>query len=190
MTGTPTKGPTMTTAAAMLDTSRHLPPVDTQLLGDTIDVLIEASRTGRQCAEACRQESGSRLNRCMALNHDVAAMTSATAELLIRLADPESVRAALVAGRAALRTCAAECRTHASHLPACARCAEVCERAEDLCVRMAAATAHLVVVDGRVAPAPVPVPAGALDHLDVTESVDGEPPIHLAAGGDIGDGAD
>jgi hypothetical protein len=183
----------MTTAAAMLDTSRHRPPVDTQLLGDTIDVLIEASRTGRQCADACRQESGSRLSRCMALNHDVAAMTSATAELLIRLADPDSVRASLVAGRAVLRACAVECRTHAAHLPACARCAEVCERAEDLCVRMEAATAHLVIVDGRVATAPVPaddVPTDALDHLDVTESVDGEPPIHLSAGGDIGDGAD
>lgn len=183
----------MTTAAAMLDTSRHRPPLDTQLLGDTIDVLTEASRTGRQCAEACRQESGSRMNRCMALNQDVAAVTSAAAELLIRLADPDSVRATLVAGRAALRACGAECRTHAAHLPACARCAEVCERAEDLCVRMEAAAAHLVVVDGRVAPAPITAEAtytDALEHLDVTESVDGEPPIHLAAGGDIGDGAD
>lgn len=183
----------MTTAAAMLDSSRHRPPVDTQLLGDTIDVLIEASRTGHQCAEACRQESGSRLNRCMALSHDVAAVTSAVAEMLIRLADPDSVRAALVASRAALRACGAECRAHASHLPSCARCAEVCERAEDLCVRMEAAVAHLVVVDGRVGPAPVPADSAqtdALEHLDVTQSVDGEPPIHLSAGGDIGDGAD
>lgn len=183
----------MTTAAAMLDTGRHRPLVDTRLRGDTIDVLIEASRTGRQCAEACRQESGSRLNRCMALNHDVAAVASATAELLIRLAEPDSVRAALVASRAALRACAAECHTHAPHHPACARCAEVCERADDLCVQMEAAVAHLVVVDGRVAPAPVTAETtltGVLEHLDVTESVDGEPPIHLSAGGDIGEGAD
>jgi hypothetical protein len=60
---------------------------------------------------------------------------------------------------------------------------------------MEAAVAHLVVVDGRVAPAPAPVTAettltGVLEHLDVTESVDGEPPIHLSAGGDIGEGAD
>lgn len=184
----------MTTAATMFDAHPHLPPVDTRLHADTVEALLEAARTARQCADACLHESATDMRRCITLDLDVADLTSATSNLVIRLADPTSVRAALAACREVLRACAEECRSHGSHLRHCAICAEVCERAEEQCLRMEAAVGHLCVVGDDVVPAD---PTGVTDRadavpeeFDITTGHAGRPPIHIVAGGGLGDGAD
>ena len=81
----------MTTAATMLDAHPDLPPVDTRLHGDTVDALLEAARTARQCADACLHEPGDTMRRCVTLDLDVADLATATSNMVIRLADPAAV---------------------------------------------------------------------------------------------------
>lgn len=176
----------MTTAATMLDAHPDLPPVDTRLHGDTVDALLEAARTARQCADACLHEPGDTMRSCVTLDLDVADLATATSNMVIRLADPAAVVAALAACRAALRACAAECRDHGSSLRHCAICAEVCERTEEQCLRMEAAMGHLVADHGRAGPGSLSPDGGG----DVTTGTADRPPVHLMSGGGIGDGAD
>lgn len=140
----------MTSAAMMLDAHPRAGQVDTNLLADTIDALVESARTARQCADACLHESAP-MTECIGANHDVADLATAASGVVIRLGDRTTVVAALEATREALRNCAEECRRHGSHLRHCATCAQVCEHAEDLCVQMITAltrrTGTVPVVD-------------------------------------------
>lgn len=147
----------MTTVATMLDDHPRRAAVDTQLHGDTIEVLTEVARTARQCADACLHERGADLRHCIALDMDVAELANATAGMLIRFADPPALVAALEACRATLRACAEACRSHGAHMRHCAVCAEACERAEEQCVQMAAAVSHVSVVGPDALPAAIDV---------------------------------
>ncbi len=128
----------MTSAASMIDSHPRSGQVDTNLLSDTIDSLVEASRTARQCADACVHEPAP-MTECIGANLDAADMCAASVSILIRLGDRDTVVAALEAAREALRVCAEDCRRHGSHLRHCTTCASVCEHAEDLCVQMSTA---------------------------------------------------
>jgi hypothetical protein len=137
----------MTTTASMLDAHPRRPFIDTSLHGDTIEILVEAARTARQCADACLHEADP-LRHCISLNLDVADIASATANMVLRISDPAALVAALEACRATLMACASACRSEGAHLRQCAVCADACERAEEQCVRMAAAVSHIAGTDG------------------------------------------
>jgi hypothetical protein len=128
----------MSSAAAMIDPGLTGAVVDTQLLADTVDVLVEAARTARQCADACVHDASGR-EACISLSLDAADVASATSNVVIRMADPHGVAAVLDSCRTILRLCGEECQHHAAHLRQCAVCAEVCGRAEELCLRLLAA---------------------------------------------------
>lgn len=191
----------MTTVATMLDADPARSPMDTRLHADTVEALREAARVTRQCAHACLSHEGAAMRRCISLDLDVADLTDATAAMVIRLESPTATLAALAACRAALAACAEECQQH-SHLRHCAICAEVCLRVEDQCLRAEAAVGQLSVVDGQVRRIRAATPGGGAPELpdglpdelpaelDITSSKRGEQPIHLSAGGEIGDGAD
>lgn len=189
----------MANVATMLDADPMHAPIDTRLHADTVEALREVARVTRQCAHACLGHEGTAMQRCIALDLDVADLADATAAMVIRLECPAAVVAALVACRAALSACAEECQRH-RHLRHCAICAEVCLRAEDQCLRAEAAVSQLTVVDGSVRrtgavaePAPAAtedLPDQLPDELDITSAGPGDQPIHLSAGGEIGDGAD
>lgn len=159
----------MTSAATMLDAHPRPGQVDTNLLSDTIDALFEASRTARQCADACVHESAP-MSECIGASYDVADLTAATAGVVIRLGDRTTVVAALEATREALRNCAEECRRHGSHLRHCATCAQVCERTEDLCVQM------ITALTRRTGSVPVVTPTNGTDVGNPFESDAGDPP--------------
>lgn len=137
----------MTTTASMLEAHPSRPFIDTSLHGDTIEILVEAARTARQCADACLHEAQPS-RRCISLNLDVADIASATANMAVRISDPAALVAALEACRATLRACASACRAEGAHLRQCAACADVCERAEEQCVRMTAAVSHIAAPHG------------------------------------------
>lgn len=128
----------MSGAARMIDTHPRVAGVDTTLHSDTIDVLVEAARASRQCADACIHEAAPMAD-CISATLDASDIASATVGIVIRLTRTESSAAAVAACREVLRVCADVCRQHGAHLRHCAACAEVCDRAEDMCVQFEAA---------------------------------------------------
>lgn len=128
----------MTSAAKMLDAHARRCWVDTQVHGDTIDVLVEAERTARQCVDACLHQDQD-LRSCISVALDTADVCSAASGVLSRLCEPSTAVAILRAARVALRSCAETCARHSATITACAVCSEVCSRAEEHCVRMEAA---------------------------------------------------
>ena len=127
----------MSRAATMIDAHPRTAGLDTTLHSDTIDVLVEAARAARQCADACIHETEP-MTECISITLDAADIASATTGIVIRLTRRECSIAAIAACREILRECAEVCRHHGMHLRHCAACAEVCERAEDLCLQMEA----------------------------------------------------
>lgn len=178
----------MTTAATMLDAHPRRAPVDTRLQGDTVDVLVEAARTATQCADACLREPGAELRDCIGATLDAADLATATARVVMRLGDPDTVQAALAACATALRTAATTCRRHGGHLRHCAICADVCERAEEQCLRMEAAAHQLA--RSAADPTTASLADRTTEHPDIIDPAPGRQQIHLIADNGPGEGGD
>lgn len=123
----------MSTTTAMLI---HHPidiGLDTELLAEGIDALLECAQTCTACADACLAEGTvAELRRCIRANQDCADICVATARVLSRrTGSVVAILASLLqACSQACRTCGEECAAHAGRHEHCAICAAACRRAE------------------------------------------------------------
>jgi hypothetical protein len=123
-------------AREMLDTYPRDFNVDSALLAETIEMLIDCANTCTQCADACLSESDSgELAKCIRLNLDCADVCMTVSRVVSRQTDYDAnvTRPLLEACIAACRSCGDECSGHAAHMEHCRICAEQCRRCEQAC---------------------------------------------------------
>ncbi|MDQ3470469.1 MAG: four-helix bundle copper-binding protein [Actinomycetota bacterium] len=110
-----------------------------ELFGNLVAKLAECSLVCTICADACANEEGDDLGRCIRLDTDCADLCASTARLLSRqpVIEPDVLERLLTTCAAACQRCAAECRTHAEHHAHCATCAEVCAGCAEACEQAA-----------------------------------------------------
>lgn len=128
----------MTHLTEMLRTHPRRSTIDRDPLAEVIHTLTSCADICTACADACLGEDHvSDLRRCIRLNLDCADSCRTTANMLLRLTEPDQqvLRAALEACALACRSCAEECARHAEMHEHCRVCAEACRRCEEACQR-------------------------------------------------------
>lgn len=115
-------------------------PNHADVISHAVDACFACVESCTACADACLAEKDvERLISCIRLNHDCAAVCTATGNILSR-ANKVGHRQLLVAQLttciAFCRACAAECQRHAEIHKHCAVCAKVCDECAKACNEM------------------------------------------------------
>ena len=126
----------MSMTMEMLKTYPRTFNVDTAVLAEAIEALIECANTCTQCADACLSEEDVRqMVKCIRLDLDCADICTATSRVISRQTeyDANVTRPVLEACIQVCKSCGDECEKHGHHMAHCKECAESCRRCEAAC---------------------------------------------------------
>ena len=131
-------------AAAVRTMFRSHPeqPSHADAISRCIDACFACVETSTACADACLAEKDvERLISCIRLNHDCAAVCTATGSIMSRankVGHRQLLEAQLTTCIAFCRACANECQRHAEMHKHCEICAKACLHAVATCTEMLA----------------------------------------------------